>query len=117
MKLLADEGVDKPLVDLLRFSGFDTHYILETHPGCDDEQVLQIANDESRVLITQDKDFGELVYRLNKVHLGIILIRLGTTSALEKAQLVNHTLQEHGEKLTNAFTVIQTNAIRIRKQG
>lgn len=66
MKLLADEGIDKPIVDLLRLSGFDVHYILETHPGAEDEKVLQIANDEKRILITQDKDFGELVYGCKK---------------------------------------------------
>ncbi len=96
MKLLADEGVDKPIVDLLRNSGFDVHYILETHRGAEDEQVLWIANQEERILVSLDKDFGELVYRLQKVHLGIILIRLGTTPASQKAELVNAALMEHG---------------------
>lgn len=114
MKLLADEGIDKPIVDLLRFSGFDVHYILETDPGSDDEMVLSIANEESRLLLTQDKDFGELVYRMQRVHQGIVLIRLGATPAHEKARLVNYVLLEYGEKLINAFTVIQTNAVRIR---
>ena len=59
MILLADEGVDKPIVDQLRSSGFDVHYILETDPGSVDEDVLRIANEESRILLTQDKDFGE----------------------------------------------------------
>jgi hypothetical protein len=54
---------------------------------------------------------------LNRVHLGIILIRLGATSATEKAEIVSYTLLEHREKLINAFTVIQINAIRIRRQG
>jgi predicted nuclease of predicted toxin-antitoxin system len=116
MKLLVDEGVDKPIVDLLRHSGFDVHYILETHRGIEDEKVLQIANEEARVLLTQDKDFGEMVFRLRKVHLGIILIRLGTQTSVEKARLVNYALLEYREKLINAFTVIQINAIRIRKQ-
>jgi len=116
MKFLADEGVDKPIVDRLRSSGFDVHYVLETHQGSDDEQVLLLANEENRILITQDKDFGELVYRLKKVHQGIILIRLGTTPAPEKAQLVNYVLLEYGEKFDKAFTVIQANAVRIRKQ-
>ena len=66
MKLLADEGVDKPIVDLLRSSSFDVHYILETHQGAEDETVLQIAQEETRILITQDKDFGELVYQIAK---------------------------------------------------
>lgn len=116
MKLLVDEGVDKPIVNLLRLSGFDVHYILETDRGIEDEKVLQIANEEDRILITQDKDFGEMVFRLRKVHLGIILIRLGISTSAEKAVLVNYALLEYGEKLMNAFTVIQANAIRIRRQ-
>jgi len=116
MNFLADEGVDKPIVDQLRNSGFDVHYILETHRGADDEMVLRLANEENRILLTQDKDFGELVYRLQRVHQGIILIRLGNTPALEKANLVNFVLLEYGEKIESSFTVIQPNAVRIRKQ-
>jgi predicted nuclease of predicted toxin-antitoxin system len=116
MKLLADEGVDKPIVDLLRASGFDVHYILETNSGIDDDFVLQIANEEGRILLTQDKDFGEMVFRLKKAHLGIVLIRLGFTISSDKAILVNQALLEHREKLRSAFTVIQNNTIRIRKQ-
>jgi predicted nuclease of predicted toxin-antitoxin system len=116
MRFLADEGVDKPIIDQLRNSGFDVHYVLETHRGSDDEQVLSLANDEDRILLTQDKDFGELVYRLRKVHQGIILIRLGRTPASEKALLVNYVLSEYGDKLDQSFTVIQANAVRIRKQ-
>ncbi|HVU95660.1 MAG TPA: DUF5615 family PIN-like protein [Puia sp.] len=116
MNFLADEGVDKPIVDLLRSSGFDVHYILETHPGSFDEEVLRIANEENRILLTQDKDFGELVYRLMQVHQGVVLIRLGTTPAPEKARIVNYVLLEFGNKLARAFTVIQATAVRIRHQ-
>lgn len=115
MRLLADEGVDKPIVDLLRASGFDIHYILETNRGIDDEKVLQIANQEERVLLTQDKDFGELVYRLQKVHFGVILFRLGSLRPKDKAALITHILIQHQDRMLNAFTVIQPNAIRIRK--
>jgi predicted nuclease of predicted toxin-antitoxin system len=116
MNLLADEGVDKPIVDVLRSSGFNVHYILETHPGSYDEEVLRLANEENRLLLTQDKDFGELVYRLQQVHQGVILIRLGTTLASEKALIVHYVLTEYGDKLVKAFTVIQPNAVRIRPQ-
>jgi predicted nuclease of predicted toxin-antitoxin system len=114
MNFLADEGVDKPIVDLLRSSGFDVHYILESHPGSLDEVVLRIANEENRILITQDKDFGELVYRLRQVHQGIILIRLGASTATEKARIIAYVLIEYADKLPKAFTVIQANAVRIR---
>jgi predicted nuclease of predicted toxin-antitoxin system len=64
MKLIADEGLDKPIVDVLRNAGFDVLYVLETNQGANDELILAIANSEHRILLTQDKDFGELVFRL-----------------------------------------------------
>ena len=74
MKLMADEGVDKPIVDALRKAGFDVAYILESHQGAEDDYILNLANKQERILLTQDKDFGELVFRLKNVHFGVVLI-------------------------------------------
>ena len=115
MKFVADEGVDKLIVIALREAGFDINYILETHPGTEDDLILHLSNSEKRILITQDKDFGELVFRLKQSHTGIILIRLEGYTAAIKAQIVKGLLLLHYEELLNAFTVIQPNAIRIRK--
>ena len=115
MKLLADEGVDKPIVIALRNAGFDVGSILETNQGAEDEFILSIAYTQQRILITQDKDFGELVYRLKQVHTGVILIRLQGYSPDAKAEIVSALLLKHSEELVNSFTVIQPNAIRIRK--
>ena len=84
MNLIADEGVDKPIVDALRISGFDVQYILETNQGADDEFILHLAKSEQRILVTQDKDFGELVYRLKKAHFGVVLIRLNGYLSVDK---------------------------------
>jgi hypothetical protein len=51
MKLVADEGVDKPIVDALRTAGFDVLYILETNQGADDEFILNLANEQQRILL------------------------------------------------------------------
>jgi predicted nuclease of predicted toxin-antitoxin system len=84
MKLLADEGIDKPIVDALRNAGFDVVYILESSPSVKDDFILSLANSEKRIVITQDKDFGELVFRLKQAHYGVILIRLhGYTPRLQ----------------------------------
>ncbi len=115
MKLLADEGVDKPIVTALINADFDVSYILETHQGAEDEMVLQIANSQNRILLTQDKDFGELVFRLKRAHPGIILIRLDGNFPSQKAQIIIEILSTHEAELANAFTVIQPNAVRIRK--
>lgn len=115
MNLLADEGVDKPIVDALRKAGFDVGYILEKNQGAADDFILALAYSEKRILITQDKDFGELVYRLKQAHYGVVLIRLlGYTPEL-KAEITKSLLLDHKNELTEAFTVIQPNAIRIRK--
>src|SRR5205809_7602530 len=95
MNLLADEGIDKPIVDALRTAGFDVIYILETNAGADDDFILSLANTEKRILITQDKDFGELVFRLKQVHYGVILIRLHGYSATLKAEITTAVLMEH----------------------
>ena len=115
MNLIADEGVDKSIVDILRSNGFDIIYILETNSGADDEFILEMANAEERILLTQDKDFGELVFRLRKAHYGVILIRLEGYKPALKAEIVLNMLVKHTNELVKSFTVIQPNAIRIRK--
>ena len=115
MNFLAVEGVDKPIVDTLRNAGFNVLYILETNQGADDQLVLSIANEEKSVLLTQDKDFGELVFRLKNVHYGVVLIRLNGYSSTDKANIVLKFLSKYKKELVKSFTVIQPNAIRIRK--
>lgn len=115
MRLVADEGVDKPIVEALRREGFDVLYILETYRGAEDDTILSLSNDLQRVLLTQDKDFGELVYRLKQAHFGVVLIRLEGYSPQLKAEITLNVFTEYMSELVNAFTVIQPNAIRIRK--
>lgn len=116
MKLLADEGVDKPIVEKLRRSGFDVTYILEDAQGVDDEFILKVSLGEERLLLTQDKDFGELVFRLRQAHYGVILVRLLGLAPEVKAEIVLRVLHQYQEELYKSFTVIQPNAIRIRKR-
>ena len=67
MRLLADEGVDAAIVARLRFDGYDVVYVAELSPGITDDAVLELANAEERILMTADKDFGELVFRLRQL--------------------------------------------------
>src|SRR5689334_6448717 len=76
MKLLADENVPGAAVQALRDAGHDLLWIRESHPGMADPDILQIAVSESRVLLTFDKDFGELAFKLRfSASSGIILFR------------------------------------------
>jgi predicted nuclease of predicted toxin-antitoxin system len=116
MIFLADESVDVPIIKALRSNNFDVRSIFEESPAVDDEVVLQQANDDKRILLTIDKDFGELVFRLRLVHCGVILIRLEGSSTSEKCEIVLRAIQNYGSELTEAFTVIQSGLVRIRKR-
>jgi len=115
MKLLADESVDGPIVELLRQDGHEVLYIAEIHPGISDSNVLDIANQEKCTLLTADKDFGELIFRQERISTGIILIRLAGFPPLKKAVFVATLLNQHRDEIQRAFTVISPTSIRIRK--
>lgn len=116
MKFLADEGVDRSIVEILRKFNFDVYYVIDEIRSLTDEELLNIANKENRILITRDKDFGELIYRLNQPHAGIILIRLEGYPTTQRAELVGTIIRKHADEFANAFTVIQPKVIRIRKR-
>lgn len=117
MMLLADESVDRPIVEQLRQDGHDTLYVAELSPSITDDQVLQEANNRNALLLTEDKDFGELVYRLGRVHAGVILIRLAGLPPSSKAETVAKVLQDHAAELSGAFSVISPGAVRIRRES
>lgn len=114
MNFLADESVDHPIVLRLREDGHDVLSIAEMEPSITDETVLSRANQRQDLLLTEDKDFGELVFRQRLVMVGIVLIRLEGLSLATKANIVSHTIQEYGQELFGAFTVISPGSIRIR---
>lgn len=99
MMLFADESVDRPIVERLRQDGHDTLYIAELSPSITDDAVLREANSRHALLLTEDKDFGELVYRLGRVHAGVVLIRLAGLPPSSKAETVAKVLQDHATEL------------------
>jgi predicted nuclease of predicted toxin-antitoxin system len=99
LKLYADEGIDRQIVDALRRAGFDVAYAAETDPSSTDDSLLGKAAAERRLLLTSDKDFGELVYRLGKANDGVVLVRLSGLSADMKARLVVEAFSTRSEML------------------
>ena len=114
MKLLADEGVDSAIVTRLRSDGHDVVYVAELTPGITDDAVLEVANADGRILMTVDKDFGELVFRLRRVAFGIFLVRLPGLPSTGRADAVAQVIDEHGDEMPGAFTVLSAGLVRIR---
>jgi predicted nuclease of predicted toxin-antitoxin system len=84
-------------------------------PGISDDAVLSLANDKEAVLLTADRDFGELIFRQKKVFKGIILVRLAGLSPSSKADKVSLAVKKHSKDIQSAFSVITPSSIRIRK--
>ncbi len=114
MKILADEGVDRPIVERLRRSSHQVWYVAEMKAGISDDVVLDLADQKGATLLTADKDFGELVFRQGRMTRGVILIRLAGISSIRKAEIVASALAAHGGEMEQAFTVITPGAVRIR---
>lgn len=87
MIFVADEGVDAAIIKALRAANHEVFYIAESEPSVDDEYILNLSNERLAILITSDKDFGELVFRLHKIHHGIILCRLEGLKSQTKQKL------------------------------
>ena len=115
MNFVADESVDQQIVERLRQEGHAIQYIVEIGPGASDEDVFEMAKHEGAILLTADKDFGEMVFHQRRVTEGIIFIRLAGQSQRRKAEIVTSAVKRHGEELINAFSVINPGGIRIRK--
>ena len=117
MNLVADEGVDRQIVEQLRQDGHDVVYVAELSLSITDDEVPEQANDRNATLVTSDKDFGELVYRLKRIAAGIILLRLEGLVPETKAALVSQAIRAHETELSHAFTVITPGMIRIRSRS
>jgi predicted nuclease of predicted toxin-antitoxin system len=115
MKIVADECVDEEIVSRLRSDGHEVGYVAEMSPGILDEDVLVLANEEDTLLVTADKDFGELVYRQGLVRRGILLYRLAELAKTERAEIISTVISHHGDELLASFSVLTGKAIRIRK--
>ncbi len=114
MRFLADECCDTELVSILRKEGHDIIHVSEETTGIPDEKILNDAYNDNRILITEDKDFGELVYRLKKPCKGIILIRIDVKDRNQKKSRLKQLLDKYPERLAGYFTVIDVKKYRFR---
>lgn len=111
-RFLADESCDHAVVRALRAEGFDVIALTERHVRSVDAEVIAEANREQRILLTEDKDFGWLVFVSARPTAGVVLIRFaGARAALAEA-IVELALRRAGE-IAGAFTVVDPGRFRI----
>lgn len=116
MNFLADENIERSLVEQLREAGHDVLYSADFEPGANDAFVLATANKHSAILITDDKDFGELVFRQRLIHAGVMLLRLSGLSIESKTSILIEVVDDHAADLPGKFTVITPGSLRMRSR-
>jgi predicted nuclease of predicted toxin-antitoxin system len=112
LKFLADVNIEKRLVDYLTGIGFDIKWIPDYECGMPDDVLLDLVKSENRILLTNDKDFGKLVFLQKKASEGIILFRIKGQDVYTKIRLVERLLKEFGDRLSRQFTVVTDKKIR-----
>jgi predicted nuclease of predicted toxin-antitoxin system len=114
MKFLLDQSTDARLLSYLKQRGHDATQIHQTYPeSIPDEEVLSIALQKQSILITDDRDFGELVFHSRLPHAGVIFLRLGTYAPLElKIDRLAYVLTHYADQL-DQFIVVKKGNVRV----
>jgi predicted nuclease of predicted toxin-antitoxin system len=116
LQFLADESCDFAVVRALRTEGYDVLAVSEVTHRSDDRELIEQAHREQRILLTEDKDFGWLVYVSHADSSGVILIRFPGNARRTLVESVTQLVDEQGERLLKAFVVMQPGHVRISYQ-
>ncbi len=114
MRFLADECCDGRIVLHLRACGHDVVYLSQAEKGAQDVEVASIARDQRRILLTEDKDFGELLVRRSHATTGVVLIRKRRADIGEILGAVDAALAQHGDRLASSYCVVDGRRLRLR---
>jgi predicted nuclease of predicted toxin-antitoxin system len=112
MRFLVDECTGPSVACWLREQGHDVFSVYEQARGADDDVVINRALADQRILVTNDKDFGEKVYRDGDEHAGIVLLRLRDDSVSGKIAALGGLLKYHASRLEGSFAVVTDKQVR-----
>jgi len=114
LKVLVDVGVGKAVEGWLRSAGHDCSAVRDINRRMKDGDILALAVSEQRLVLTMDKDFGELAYRSGQPHAGVLLLRMEGARSEEKVKVVEEIFTNYGDQLMGHFCVYQDGRLRIR---
>jgi len=115
MHFLIDECTGPVVARWLREQGHDVFSVYEEARGIDDNAVISRAVAEDRIIVTNDKDFGEKVYRDGQIHAGIVLLRLRDDTASGKTTAMRRLLEFHAARVEGSFVVVTDKQVRFAR--
>lgn len=116
MRFLVDECTGPAVGHWLEGRGHEVFSVFDDAPGMSDTEVIRQAHEEGRILITNDKDFGEKVHRGQFPHCGIVLLRLDDERSQNKIAVLRRLLDEHSDRLRNRFVVATAEQVRFANE-
>jgi len=114
---LVDMGVSNRLESFLADQGYDVKAVRSLDPRMPDLEIIRLAGAEQRMVITMDKDFGELVHRSGEAHRGVLLLRMEGATGSEKTRVVAEILRRYANVIWGRFCVYQNGVLRVRREG
>ena len=116
MRFLVDECTGPRVAQWLRDQSYEVFSVYDEARGIKDDDIIKKANSENWILITNDKDFGEQVYKKGYPHKGIIFLRLDDERAIKKIETLRQLLKNYKDKLENNFIVVTETQVRFARK-
>ena len=116
MRFIVDECTGPSVANWLRNQRHDVFSVYQQSRGADDSEIMQRAVAEDRIIITNDKDFGEKVHRERRPHRGVVLLRLKDERAAGKIRTIERLLVSHADQLSGRFVVVTEHRVRFARQ-
>lgn len=113
MRFLVDECTGSKVAKWLRDENYEVFSVFDEARGMTDDEILTKAFVENWILITNDKDFGETIFRERRGHHGIIFMRLDDERAMNKIKVLEQLLESYAEKLPEQFVIVTETKVRI----
>jgi predicted nuclease of predicted toxin-antitoxin system len=111
-QFIADENIPKETVDLLKKQGVDIVSITKFASGLSDQEVLNLANENGRIVITFDKDFGQLIFKEKRKTKGLILLRFAPKTPQQIAKRIQQVLTI-SINMENSVITVKKDSIRV----
>ena len=111
MKFLVDECTGPTVAKWLIKKGHEVFSVYNDAQGMDDDKIFQKAFEENRILITNDKDFGEKIYKEKRPHKGVILLRLEDERSKSKIKILGKLFEKYEKELSDSFVVVTESKI------
>lgn len=113
MRFMVDECVGPRVAEWLRDGGHDVYSVFDQARGTCDEWLVEKSYAEKRILITCDRDFGELIVRQNMPHHGVIFLRLADQRPASVAAVLSKLLSTYADRIVDRFVVVTETTVRI----